>query len=366
MALSDSLYLGVTVVLFVISLLGIALLYPTSPADTPAANVSEPYRTDLSGERYTVPADELWTLCLGTDCVPPIDRPDYVSADRADWLADGDQVIGVVRGDQAYAFPIRVLRFHGVVNANLAGLPVAVTYSPYSGVPRVFSRYAEARVLTFRHAGSLYNGNMVMRDRETGTRWSQFTGAAIRGEFVPAELDALPSNVVRWSLWRRSHPNTSVLSRGTLTFNASAYRDDPFTAYHRSRETPETGWDDALHPKEEVFGVARGADASAYRAVHVRDLGLVQDTVGATPVMLVQDEERGTIDGFRRTVNDTTLDFQLVNGALRDTATGSAWTMEGVAVEGPLAGTALTPVTLTRSYWYTWSLFHPDTRIYRP
>ncbi len=364
MALSDSVYLGVTTVLLVVSLIGIALVYP-APGETPV-NATADYRSDLSGVRYTVPQDALWTLCLGTDCVPSVDRPDYTSAADADaWLERGDPVVGVTRGSRAYAFPVRILRYHGVVNTHIAGEPVAVTYSPHSGVHRVYSRVVDGRVLTFHHDGTLYNGNMVMRDRETGTLWSQFTGEAIRGPSVPATLDPERSHVARWSLWQLTHPDTAVLDRPSL-LNASRYVDDPYATYRRTDRTPVGGWDDALHPKDLVYGIESGGDAVAYRDVHVRDLELVQDEVGDTPVMLVQDEQRGTITAFRRTVDGTPVDFMLRNGSLVDTATGSRWTLDGEAVEGPLAGTTLVRMDAVRSYWYTWNLFHPDTDIYRP
>lgn len=47
-----------------------------------------------------------------------------------------------------------------------------------------------------------------------------------------------------------------------------------------------------------------------------------------------------------------------------DKETGSTWTMRGEALEEPLDGTRLTPVTHVVVFWFAWAVFQPDTRIH--
>ena len=54
----------------------------------------------------------------------------FAEADREQFLArrlaDDDLVIGYLAGDQAYAFPVRILNSHELVNDELAGVPVVI------------------------------------------------------------------------------------------------------------------------------------------------------------------------------------------------------------------------------------------------
>jgi hypothetical protein len=59
------------------------------------------------------------------------------------------------------------------------------------------------------------------------------------------------------------------------------------------------------------------------------------------------------------------LTFALRDGVLFDENTGSEWSVEGMAVEGELAGTRLLPLDWVFLKWHAWSPFHPDTELYR-
>ena len=50
---------------------------------------------------------------------------------------------------------------------------------------------------------------------------------------------------------------------------------------------------------------------------------------------------------------------------MRDLETSSTWqALTGQAVDGPLVGSALTPLPSHYSFWFAWSDFHPDTELY--
>lgn len=72
---------------------------------------------------------------------------------------------------------------------------------------------------------------------------------------------------------------------------------------------------------------------------------------------------------FYRVVNGDTLEFHVSAGSpavLEDRTTQSVWSPWGEAISGPLARTQLR--LLADAYpifWFAWSVFHPDTRVYR-
>lgn len=161
------------------------------------------------------------------DAIPPIHNPLYENAEQATWLDDEDIVLGYTAGDQAWAYPVKILNFHEIVNDNLAGQPVLISYCPlcYSGI--VFSRVLGDQELLFGNISTLYESDMVMLDYETGSYWWQVAGQAVVGELAGEVLQVLPSRNAAWDEWRETHPGTLVLSRETGF--ARDYTRDPFT-----------------------------------------------------------------------------------------------------------------------------------------
>jgi hypothetical protein len=53
------------------------------------------------------------------------------------------------------------------------------------------------------------------------------------------------------------------------------------------------------------------------------------------------------------------------NEVFKDRETGSRWQQAtGTAISGPLKGSQLKPLILITEFWFAWSEFHPETRIY--
>ena len=58
----------------------------------------------------------------------PLDNPLVLSAQEATFLDDDELVLGVEWQGEAHAYPIRMLRFHHIVNDTIAGRPLLITY----------------------------------------------------------------------------------------------------------------------------------------------------------------------------------------------------------------------------------------------
>ena len=64
---------------------------------------------------------------LGLDGIRPVYEPRFVAAADAP-LEDGELIIGISLEGEAKAYPITVLRFREIVNDELGGLPILVTW----------------------------------------------------------------------------------------------------------------------------------------------------------------------------------------------------------------------------------------------
>jgi len=165
---------------------------PGAPVDNTtslpeAAAVEEPARPpDVDLSLHSVPLDEVYfdTFDGGSvplsdstpelrerllDVIPPIDRPVYGDVGAGDWLDQSDLVLGYVSGGQAYAYPFKILNFHEIVNDDLDGLPVLISYCPLCRSAIVYDRRVGGDVLSFGNTSALYESDLVMVDRSTGS-----------------------------------------------------------------------------------------------------------------------------------------------------------------------------------------------------
>ena len=346
---------------------------------------AEYWRTDFS--RRSVPLSEIVSGGPPRDGIPPIDHPRFESAGQADrWLDDRHPVIVVEAEGVAKAYPLGILIWHEIVNDEVGGLPVTVTYCPLCNTALVFDRRLGGRVLDFGTTGRLRQSDLVMYDRQTETWWQQAIGEAIIGELVGQALTAVPANTLGWETARSLYPDVRVLSRDTgfPDYEASGrYGQNPYTDYDM-RRGPIPGFFSGkipgdLRAMERVVAV----DVGAGWAVGFGDLdddGVVNTTFEGVDFAVLWQKgassalHRPSVSGgrdigqtavFDRRLGERALTFERRDGQFRDRETDSAWNLAGEAVSGPLAGERLTPIAHGNHFWFAWVAFRPDTELWK-
>jgi hypothetical protein len=114
------------------------------------------------------------------------------------------------------------------VNDVVGGVPVAVTYAPFSNTALVFDRRVGDRVLEFGSTGKLRHSGLVMYDRTTESWWQQFLGKAIAGELTGTELAMLPARLESFANFRQRAPEGRVQVPRS---DARAYGVNPYVGY---------------------------------------------------------------------------------------------------------------------------------------
>lgn len=304
------------------------------------------------------------------DRIPPIEQPVYVAAADIDILADEDLILGYVTDSgQAYAYPVKILNFHEIVNERLEGVPLVVTYCPLCRSGVVYDRRLDGRELTFGNTSALYDNDMVMYDHQTNSYWWHVAGRAIVGELSRGELEPLASSMSTWSDWVARHPKTWVLS--TDTGYSRPYDREPFAGYRESvnagrRPFPDaeaSRTDDRLDDGEEIVGVVLAGQARAYPLRMLGD-SAVNDELAGLPLVVFTRSEGPTGTVFERRLDGEELTFVLEGGRYRDEQTNSIWNIDGRAVEGPLTGSRLEPVPSRSSFWFAFAASFPDTDVF--
>ena len=300
---------------------------------------------------------------VAKDAIPPLDFPKYVKASEVDYLGGSDIVIGVDINNDTRAYPINILNWHEIVNDNIGGKDVLVTYCPLCKSSILFSRVLDGEVLTFGNTGSLYESTLLMYDRETESFWGQVGGRAIEGELKGKRLEMLPVTTTRWKDWKSLHPDTLVLSLDT-GFNRN-YESNPYSEYDRVKVAlppfPLSIIDKRMDPKELIVGVIFNDVKKAYP---IDQLGwkIINDKVGNENIVVITRPKLTSV--FFPEVDGKILEFEFVDKTIFDKQTGSEWNFLGQAINGSLEGRRLRPVPIVYAFWFGWVAEYPDTLLY--
>jgi hypothetical protein len=213
-------------------------------------------------------------------------------------------------------------------------------------------------------------GNEVFQDRESGSRWQQSSLQAISGPLKGEHLELYRFLLTDWREWRRLHPDTLVLKP------LPGYADRiPAMNEMIRRGLSGTGSappgvlrvDDRLKPRTMILGLDVGASSEAFPLSVLREARVIHDELGGKPVLIVHQPSSDTTTAFVARAKGETLQFRAANAEateLTDKETGSHWDAYGKCLSGPLKGSQLEGLILEPEYWFAWSEFHAESKIY--
>jgi hypothetical protein len=282
---------------------------------------------DLSNA--TLPREQILSGGPPRDGIPALSDPKMIPAGVADYLEPEDRIIGITLKGQSRAYPVAILNWHEIVNDEIAGQHVAITYCPLCGTAVAFDASVDGRVTEFGVSGLLYNNDVLLYDRDTESLWSQILGESISGERAGQKLTAIPISHTTWRDWLKRHPETLLLSDDTG--HNRDYNRNPYAGYSQSRSTyfaVNNEAPDTYHPKEIVIGLGVNGVFKAY------------------PFIELDKQDKAS---FSDSINGTSFEF--------------TWDSANRSIT--IADTAGKPVAGIQGFWFAWFAFHPDTEIFK-
>ena len=199
-------------------------------AEVSPAWLSEWPDTDFS--RHSINFEDIISGGPPKDGIPSIDEPRFKAISETRGIPDSEPVIVFTHNDETKVYPLRIMMWHEIVNDNIGGIPVVVTYCPLCNAAIVFDARMDGAPLTFGTTGKLRNSDLVMYDRQTESWWQQFTGDAIVGASTGSSLKMLPSRIEAFGLVRGRHKDALVLSpENQITRD---YGSNPYVGYDTS------------------------------------------------------------------------------------------------------------------------------------
>jgi hypothetical protein len=169
------------------------------------------------------------------DTIAAIDDPLFVSVDALTAMGPLEPVLSVVIGDEARAYPLRMLLWHEIVNDTVAGVPLLISYCLLCNSGVVFDRRVGGETLRFGNTGRIRHFDVVMYDHEGENWWQQFTGEAIVGSRSGALLKTVPARLESLTRFRERAPHGQVMVPRDVM--QQPYGETPYFGMDRLWET---------------------------------------------------------------------------------------------------------------------------------
>lgn len=355
----------------------LALMYCSSGDDSiPEPNPGNP---NMGGGNpptsdWLIPRDKVIDGGPGKDGIPALVDPNTISVSEVTYLDEDDLVIGFKWGDEVKAYPHKILDWHEIINDQVGGKPIAITYCPLTGTSIVWDRLVDGDVTSFGVSGLLYNSNLIPYDRKTESNWSQMRLDCVNGPLKGEKIITHPLIETTWKTWKKMFPNSGVVStKTTYSRNYSQYPYGDYRTNHENIIFPYEPMDGRIPSKERVLGIITQKRTKAFRFSNFTksDVVVWEEIIGERPVVIFGSKNHQFMVAFERATSSTSdLIFQsldgnslLDNGGVATDQMGNLWNVFGEATAGPLKGEKLLPVTNYIGYWFSWGAFYPDLEL---
>ena len=319
---------------------------------------------------WTIPVDEVFDGGPGKDGIPSIDNPVFLDGNGVEveaYMNDDDLVVGIVKGGVAKAYPHKILDWHEVVNDDVSGEKITISYCPLTGTAFGWESLVDDKFTEFGVSGLLYNTNLILYDRRSDSYWSQLKLECVNGEFIGDTPKVVNIIETTWGVWKEMFPTTKILSdeqgfaRNYAEYPYGGYKEDNSFLYF-----PVSKSDNSIPNKERVHAIIQGNSAKVFEFSSFGDGKAIKSEFLSDAILVIGDQKM--INSYVLSAKHMNLvfeyDFNTPEHYFKDNE-GNKWNVLGVAVDGPRTGEVLMPTNSLMSYWLAIPAFFSNVQIYQ-
>lgn len=287
---------------------------------------------------------------------PPASQRKYVvefsPVDASAILPDGAWVVGVVFEDQTYALPYSSLYVAPVVFITDYDKRMVLFWSAHANRAVAYRIAREFRPRDLQVVCTPAN-TVLLYDSRLGEFIHAVTGTTSRGE-KPVGFTQPVTTVFKstWRDWKRTYPNTKLMQ----VFGHAGSPTGPILPTNVSSPT-------------RVAYVACDPPAAIRMESGAR--GALNTIAGSVRLLLVRDPGTNRLRAFDRNAKDDLIptfeaktDRKFPDAVLGDSDSGSLWTIDGKAIEGPLKGAQLKEYPVEEDvYWEVLQRWYPQMKL---
>ncbi|AWV97016.1 DUF3179 domain-containing protein [Arcticibacterium luteifluviistationis] len=320
-------------------------------------------------EEWDIPFAQVKDGGVGKDGIRSIDAPVVVEGDAATFLKDEELVLGIKYGNTAIAYPHKILDYHEIVNHGIEDFSYSISYCPLTGTGILYNRNIDNKLTTFGVSGLLFNSNLILYDRETGSNWPQMMLKSVNGEQRGKENEFNQLIETTWATWKKWYPDSKVMSVSeNLGRNYDKYpygnykTNDEYLLYsvpYKLKNIPN---------KERILGIRNnGVVAYSRFNAFAEETGFRTRSVGGDDIYvfgsLVDNYmfafKAKTLDGVKVEIDEVLLGK--ASGTLFRDKEGNVWSVFGEALEGERKGQKLQIPENYIGYAFAWAAFYAES-----
>ena len=241
-----------------------------------------------NNQEWNIPTELIFDGGPGRGGIPSLDDPNFVSIDEMTIMEPNDLIIGIKIGDVVKAYPHKIMDWHEVANDIIGEQEYVLSYCPLTGTAIAWGLDENTGNSFFGVSGLLYNSNLIMFDRVTGSNWPQMLMESAQGSLRGNEAQNLPLFEMTWDTFTTIYPEGLVLNENT-GFSRN-YLDYPYGSYLTNSGLlfEVANIDGRLHPKQRVLGVKIGEETKAYQISRFDgDIQIINDTVANSDIVII-------------------------------------------------------------------------------
>lgn len=305
--------------------------------------------------KRVVRGDTLYTVHT-PDEIPSIMHPDFYQIEQADsFYYKNEPLIVVAEGNQAKAYSKWLLDKHEVVNDELNGRPLVISWSPLSYTGVVYEATVDNQVLTFRASGSLWKDAQVMVDEQTNSLWAQVSGVCIDGPLIGKKLKLFPVSHTIYATFQAVYLNGLLLKKTEKGPQVSGY-DQYFFSADRCGIFGHAYPFNRIPPKELIFGIRLESMNFAITRDQLLKEIFYSIKFRGERILVIYDRASESVCAFKLKANRIKIEGNEI------VADNNRWNaFSGKSIDGTVAD--LEPLPVITSFWFAWKNFFPDSRL---
>ena len=300
---------------------------------------------NLHFDNNIIPVEKILHTGIVVDEIPTINTPRFISLSQAqeeENLTDDDFMLGVDVNGELRFYPLSILNWHQGVNDEINGQPVFINWDPLTGQPLAINSHISGGATQFGVSGLVYRSTSLYFDYATQSLWSPIEKRAVTGPMSQYKMKTFPSFISRVSDAKDLFPDEKVLSR--TTGYVRDYDTNPYGTYgtDNSMLFPVRYHDASVPRKEYVLGVT-------LRRGHIQ-----RHVAFPVSSLLEWNNAKGLKFSFGHDIFPGQAPLKMTVHYLEPKGRFEVTTPQQ-DVE----------VSMTYSYWFIWSAFHPESHVVR-
>lgn len=243
----------------------------------------------------------------GIDGIPSIENPQFADVQDVSSFQDDRRITGLRVGDQLRAYPHQILDHHEIVNHEVNGKSMSVTFCPLTGTSVGVERHVGGTELEYGVSGLLFRNNLIIYDRNTGSAWSQMQLRSVGGDFSGTDFETVQLIETSWATWKDMYPDSKVMTTNTgfnRDYNIFVYGSD-YSTNHNNILFPIRNEDNTLQRKQRVHTLLppNATELSKVKAYLLSDFGpsttIIKDNFMGDEYLLVGNRTNDLMNSFK-------------------------------------------------------------------